>query len=744
MSVIMRAPSTLTYCTLIVCALSGAVGADPLPPAGKENTLDTSPENAVHINQLIHETSPYLLQHAHNPVDWYPWGDEAIERARAENKPIFLSIGYSACHWCHVMAHESFESEAIAAILNDHFVSIKVDREERPDLDEIYMTAVIGLTGQGGWPMSVWLTPELKPFYGGTYYPPHSGYGRPGFGDLLRNIAQAWESQEDEVRKSAEGLHQFITAQLAATPTETGTVSEDVLKNAFHQVVRTFDPGDGGWGQAPKFPSSHTIGFLLRHFARTGDGEALRQATETLDKMAYGGLYDQLGGGFHRYSVDAEWLVPHFEKMLYDNGQLSQVYLEAYQLTGNPLYRRIVEDTLDYVLRDLRDERGGFHSAEDADSEGEEGKFYLWSHTELVDLLGEEDAKVFCAYYAISPGGNFSSHEPYHDNLNIPHVPRAPEAVAESLGMTVADLEARLAPMRVKLMEVRSQRVRPGLDDKVLTSWNALMISGFAQAGRVLNNAKYVTAAQEAGQFLLDHMTRDGGLLRTHRHGESRLPGYLDDYAFTVCAFVDLYESTFDVKWLKEADRIAEEMIARFWDDAAGTFFFTGSEHKDLLVRTRPTYDGAEASGNSMAALGLLRLARLRDKGDYHKKAKRLLAGNAERLQSTPQGYLRMLWAADLFLHPPHEIAVVGPEDDSTRALLDIIDKHYLPNKVLAVLDPGSAGAAEASETIPLLAEKTAQGGAATVYVCRDFVCDQPLTDPKSLNEKLSGLHATP
>lgn len=695
---------------------------------------------SVHINDLIHETSPYLLQHAHNPVAWYPWGDGAIEKARAENKPIFLSIGYSSCHWCHVMAHESFENEQIAAILNEHFVSIKVDREERPDLDEIYMAAVVGLNGQGGWPMSVWLTPDLKPFYGGTYYPPVDRFGRTGFGSILMSIATTWETREADVRKGAEGLQEFIVQRLAGDAPAPGTVTGELLMNAFQQVCRTFDPEDGGWGQAPKFPSSHTVGFLLRHFARTGDREALRQATDTLDHMARGGLYDQLGGGFHRYSVDQEWLVPHFEKMLYDNGQLSQVYLEAYQLTGNPLYRRVTEETLDYVLRDMRDALGGFHSAEDADSEGEEGKFYLWSYDALVQHLGEEGARVFSAYYAARPEGNFSSHEPYHDKLNILHVPRAPEAVAASLGMGVDALEQALEPMRATLMKVREGRVRPGLDDKVLTSWNALMISGFAQAARVLNNAAYGRAAEEAGQFILDHMCRDGGLLRTHRKGESQLPAYLDDYAFTVFAFIDLYECTFEVKWLLEADRLAGEMIARFWDNDAGAFYFTSEEHQDLLVRTRPSYDGAEPSGNSMAALGLLRLARLRNDADYQEKAKRILEGAQGQLAQAPQAFLRLFWAVDLFLHPPHEVAFAGaPDDPRTRVLLDTLDRHYVPNKVLALIDPEGDG--EPGKAVPLLEGKTLLNGVPTVYLCRDFVCDRPLTDPVELDKKLGTLH---
>ncbi len=656
-------------------------------------------------NALAHETSPYLLQHAHNPVDWFPWGDAAIERARAEDKPIFLSIGYSACHWCHVMERESFENETIAAFLNAHFVSIKVDREERPDLDDIYMSAVVALNGQGGWPMSVFLTADLKPFYGGTYYPPTDHYGRPGFLTLLNGLLNAWQHRRDEIHKNAEGLTDYVSAQLSAMAEGAGSDAPppvSLLDAAVKDLKQTYDATHGGWGGAPKFPSGMTIGLLLREYRRTGNRDALAMATHTLDRMASGGMYDLLGGGFARYSVDEEWLVPHFEKMLYDNAQLAQAYIEAWQLTGTPRYAQVARETLDYVLRDLRDPLGGFHSAEDADSEHEEGKFYLWRKAEIVEILGAQDAEVFCRAYGIEDGGNFHSHEPYHQGLNV--LRRAGEAD-----------DARLVAMRDKLLEVRSRRVRPGLDDKVLTSWNGLMISSFCHGAQAFGEPRYAQAAAEAGRFLLEHQWRDGTLLRTHRRGESRLPGYLDDYAFLANGFVDLYETTFDPAWLDAARDLVDAMLAKFWDEATGAFFFTGDEHKHLIARTRPSYDGAEPSGNSVAVLALLRLASLLERPDYEAHARRVLAACGSLMARAPRGYLKLLWGLHWLHVPPVEIALVGERE----AALAAIGQCYIPNRVI-VAPPA---------VLPLLEGKTTPA----VYFCRNHACDAPLETIEAL-----------
>jgi len=710
------------------------LAATPFPKTTEGDPV-TQPdtEKRLHINHLIHETSPYLLQHAHNPVDWYPWGEEALQKARTEDKPIFLSIGYSACHWCHVMEHESFENEDIAAILRENFVSIKVDREERPDIDEIYMAAVVGLTGSGGWPMSVWLTPDLKPFYGGTYYPPVDRFGRAGFPRVLQSIADAWKNRREEVLNSADGLTQYLQAQLTAAPqrdTE-DQPGKDNIEKAIANLRANFDTTDGGWGGAPKFPSSASILLLLRAAHRSGDPERLHMAEKTLEAMAYGGIYDQLGGGFHRYSVDAEWLVPHFEKMLYDNAQLAVAYIEAYQLTKKPLYARIARETLDYVLRDMHDERGGFHSAEDADSEGEEGKFYIWTHAQIEEALGKEDAALFCAYYNVQASGNFTSHEPYHHQQNILHLTQPPADIAQSLGLTEEALEARLAPMRATLVALRAKRTRPGLDDKVLTSWNGLMISAFARGARVLGHARYTEAAEAAANFLLQHMKRGDVLLRTHRKGESRLDAYLDDYAFTANALVDLYETTFDPKWLHEAEALAARMLNRFWSEESGLFYFSSEDHKHLLVRTQPTYDGAEPSGNAIAALALQRIALHHEKPHYNQVTRKILGAMKPQLEKAPQAFLRMLLALDFALHPPREIAIIGPRAEA-QPLLDIVSHTFVPNLAIAYAETPSA-----DTPLPLLRDKKAIGGKATAYLCQNYACDAPLTTPDALREKL-------
>jgi len=694
---------------------------------------ESSPARA---NRLAGETSPYLLQHAGNPVDWHPWGNEAIRRARGENKPIFLSIGYSACHWCHVMERESFEDAKIAAILNEHFISIKVDREERPEVDEIYMTAVQMMTGQGGWPLSVFLTPELKPFFGGTYFPPEDRLGMPSFGKVLLAISQAWRDRRDDLDDNADRVLAALREQASAAAPASGPLDGAIFARAATALRREFDPQWGGFGGPPKFPPGAAIAFLLREQLETGDRDLLAMAAITLDRMAAGGMHDQIGGGFHRYSVDAKWLVPHFEKMLYDNAILAKVYIEAWQASGHQRHRRVAEGIFEYVLRDMTDATGGFHSAEDADSEGVEGKFYVWTRREILAALGEEDGELFCDFYGASEGGNF-------EGKNILHVARDPAAFAGSRGLSPQELEERLGPLRQKLFEVRSRRARPGKDDKVLAAWNGMMISALARGYQAFGNPRYREAAERAADFVLAEMVRDGTLLRTYRggregEGQSKLPAYLDDYAEMAFALVDLYEATFDLGRLEAADRLVGKMAADFWDSEHGGFFYTSGDHKDLLVRMKPSYDGAVPSGNSVAAVVLLRLARLLDQREYRDKAEQILASMQPQIATQPRGHLNLICAADFHLRPGREIALVGqPQGSDTERLLRVVHGRFIPNKVLALLDPGSPDAEAAGRRVPLLAGKTMIDGKATAYVCENFACKQPVDDAAALEAML-------
>ncbi|MFH1268275.1 MAG: thioredoxin domain-containing protein, partial [Planctomycetota bacterium] len=636
---------------------SNSQEGDKTMNASSNSVQETEAERSSpqHVNRLAKETSPYLLQHARNPVEWYPWSAEALRRAKEENKPIFLSIGYSACHWCHVMERESFEDPETARILNAHFIAIKVDREERPDLDEIYMTAVQVMTGQGGWPLSVFLTPDLKPFYGGTYFPPEDRFGMPSFKKVLNRMAEVWRAQPDDVAHNAEQMVVALRANAAPAPASSGALDDSIFSSPAAQLVQSFDPNWGGFGGEPKFPSGAAIAFLLRQQLcadRSLQRDLLAVATVTLDRMAHGGIHDQIGGGFHRYSVDAQWLVPHFEKMLYDNAILGQAYLEAYQATGKDLYRRVAAGIFDYVLRDMTDSRGGFHSAEDADSEGEEGKFYVWRPEEITAVLGEEEGGFFCRCYGVSEEGNF-------EGSNILHVPRDREAFLRAEGISEAELEGRLAPLRRKLLAVRDKRVRPAKDDKVLAAWNGMMISAFARGYQVLGDQRYRSAAEGAADFVLAQMVREGVLLRTYRAapdssdgGTSKLPAYLDDYAEMAGALVDLYEATFELRWLEAADELAGRMVADFWDQEEGGFFYTSAAHKDLLVRTKPFFDGAVPSGNSVATLVLVRLGKLLDNQDYLAKAERVLVSMRDAMVAQPRAHLDLLSAADFYLRP--------------------------------------------------------------------------------------------
>ncbi len=694
-----------------------------------------SPGGAMtHTNHLIHEKSPYLQQHAHNPVDWYPWGPEALGRARKENRPIFLSIGYSTCHWCHVMEHESFENDTIAAYLNAHYIAIKVDREERPDLDNLYMAAVQGMTGSGGWPMSVFLTPELKPFYAGTYFPPDDRYGRPGFGRLLKSLNDAFTNRRAEVDSSAEGVTEFLRAQAdshaGAAPRMPGI---DVLETAVAQLDSSFDALQGGFGTAPKFPTPHHLMFLLHYHARTGSVKALHMATLTLQQMYRGGIHDHLGGGFHRYSTDGEWLAPHFEKMLYDQAGLLESYVAAWKVTRDPEFAEAARDISDYVLRDLRHAEGGFLSAEDADSEGEEGRFYVWSPGEVKTALGV-DAERFAKIYDVSAGGNW-------EGKNILRLKKSVHEWARELGVGESALRSELARDRAKLLALRSSRVRPHLDDKVLSGWNGLMISAMAQAGAALDEPRYTEAARKAADFALAHMERSGRLLRRWHSGSADIPAYLEDYAFFARGLLDLYEVTRDTRYLAESLRLAREMD-RIFKDPAGGYRFSGEGNEELLAPTRDVYDGATPSGNSVAAGLLLRLGHLTADRQLEDKGRSVLTTFGGTVSQSPQAYTEMLRGADFAAGPTAEIVLAGRQDDpELQAMERELQHRFLPRAVSA-LNPVGAGEAQTVALVPYLKDQGALGGKATAYVCRGYACRLPVHTASELARELDGLSA--
>ena len=680
-----------------------------------------------HTNRLIHETSPYLLQHAHNPVDWYPWGDEALTRAKQEQKPILLSIGYSACHWCHVMERESFENEEIAAVMNELFINIKVDREERPDLDEIYMNAVQIMTRQGGWPMTVFLTPDLKPFYGGTYYPPTDRYGRPGFPKVMHAVAEAFSGQNTQVLEQADQITAHLAQMSNLVDPHHHELTEELMTNAFQNYNSQFDSHHGGFGNAPKFPPSMGLPFLLRYWHYSGNANALEMVELTLEKMARGGMYDQLGGGFHRYSTDAHWLVPHFEKMLYDNAQLVVAYFEAYQATQKLFYRDIATETLDYVIREMYDaENGGFYSTQDADSEGVEGKFFVWEPNDVEDIIGEENAEIFCEYYDITPQGNFEGE-------NILNVQAPPDILARKLRIDLGELESLLADGKQKLFEAREKRIKPGLDDKILTSWNGIMIRGMAMGYQLTGKPEYLEACEKSAEFVLTTLSQDNGLLlRTYRDGKSHLNAYLEDYSYFIAGLIALYEASFEPKWLTEAERLAHIMIDQFGDDAGDGFFFTGKAHETLIVQSKSAYDGATPSGASMAIHSLLRLAKHLDNPEFHDKAFETLLLYFHQMEGMPSGSGQLLCELAFLLSTPKEVAIVGTKGDAkTEALLAALHSTYQPNKIVALSESAEG------QTLPLLTGKTQVDGGTTAYVCENYVCQAPTTDVEAFVELL-------
>jgi len=686
-------------------------------PAGNKKVTEHK-----HTNSLINETSPYLLQHAHNPVDWYPWGETALSRARAENKPILLSIGYSACHWCHVMEHESFENEDIARLMNENFVNIKVDREERPDLDQIYMNAVQMMTGQGGWPMTMFLTPEGVPFYGGTYFPPNDRYNMPGFPRILASVAEAFQSQPDQVASTATAmLGELRRVGLADQSRE--VLTADVLDGALRRISANYDRTNGGFGGAPKFPPAMNLEFLLHSHHRTGSTEALEMVEHTARKMSLGGMYDQLGGGFHRYSVDAKWLVPHFEKMLYDNALLSRFYLHLFQATKDPAARRIAEETLDYVVREMTDAAGGFYSSQDADSEGEEGKFFVWSRREVLEILGDREGELFCRYFDVTEGGNFEGE-------NILHVTSTIADVAAKNKLSGEELQAIINSGRQKLFALREQRIKPGRDEKVLTAWNGLMLSSFAEASAILDRSDYRRVAEANGRFLLSHLQNDGLLLRTYKDGEARLNAYLEDYACLIDGLISLYEATGELTWLESAIALADKMIEQFWDDSEGGFFFTGKSHEKLIVRSKEFLDNATPSGNSIATMCLLRLGLLTAKDDYRRRATAVLRLIADQIRRYPSAFGFALSALDFFLGTPLEVVIVGSPGPRLDELLRTVWVTYMPNRVIATCQKDHQ---TASTVVPLFVGRDTLSTEPTAFVCQASACQQPVNFPADL-----------
>ena len=678
-------------------------------------------------NRLAQETSPYLLQHKNNPVDWYPWGEEAFSKARADDKPVLLSVGYSACHWCHVMERESFEDEATAEIMNENFVNIKVDREERPDVDSIYMSAVQAMTRHGGWPMTVFMTPDGAPFYAGTYFPPVPSRGMPAFKQVLLNLAEAYKNRRDEVLKSAEGVREYLQAATSASVPQVG-ISEELFTRAASSLVGQIDHRFGGFGGAPKFPQAMNLEVLLRYYKRTNDRAPLTGLELTLRQMANGGIYDQLGGGFHRYSVDEYWLVPHFEKMLYDNALLARLYLEAYQATGDAFYRRIAEETLDYVARDMKAPEGGFYSAEDADSEGVEGKFYVWTPGEIEGALEPDEARLAIRFWDVTERGNF-------EGKNILYVPHPPEAVAAEFDISTEELWEKIVVIRQKLFAEREKRVRPGRDEKVLAAWNGLMLRAFAFAARVLEREDYRRIAEKNAVFLLEKLRLGGRLRRSYKDGRPRFNGYLEDYACVADGLVALYEATFETRWLAEAKALADAILELFWDEQRAAFYDTSADHEELVTRPRDVYDSAAPSGNSVAVDVLLKLSVLLDREDYRRRAESILEGLSGAIARISGGFGRLLSALDFYMSTPYEVAVIGnPEAPDTKALLAAVYSAYLPNKVVA---GRSESDEEASRLVPLLADRSVRDGRATAYVCVQYACQSPTTDAEQLKRQL-------
>ncbi|MBN1191708.1 MAG: thioredoxin domain-containing protein [Dehalococcoidales bacterium] len=669
-------------------------------------------------NSLARETSPYLLQHAANPVDWYPWGEEALTRARMENKPVLLSIGYSACHWCHVMAHESFENENIARIMNRNFINIKVDREERPDLDAVFMEAVQSMTGSGGWPLTVFLTPDCKPFFGGIYFPPEDRHGMPGFARILEAVTEAYHSRRSEIEQASRQIEAALKVKTGQQQYQEPP-SADILDRAYLALKSDFDITNGGFGSAPKFPQAMVLEFLLRYYLRTRDVDALTMVTLTLEKMAAGGIYDQIGSGFHRYSTDSRWLVPHFEKMLYDSALLIRVYLHAFLVTGNRLFRRIAEENTDFVLREMTGREGGFYSSRDADSEGTEGEYYLWKPDEIRDVIGEERAGIVNHYFGVSANGNF-------EGRNILYA-------GERLQPEETDI---IKQARASLLRAREKKIPPAWDDKRLASWNGLMLSGLAEAARVFNRSDYLKAAVANGSFLLESMMANGYLKHSYRLGKADIEGYLDDYSLVIEGLLNLHQATLSGRWLREAVRLTGTMIEEFWDESEGVFFDTGKRHQALFVRPRNIHDAATPSGSSAAVSAIMKVSRLIGNEELENIAAKSLNSVRDNISRYPPGFGNWLCAMDFHLSAPREIVLIGPGTSPlTAQLLDVLFNIWLPNKVMAAMDPDDP---HRMDDLMLLENRPMIDNRPTVYICERYSCLTPVNDPVVLKKHLN------
>ncbi len=692
-------------------------------------------------NRLIHESSPYLLQHAANPVNWFPWGEEAFGKAKREDKLILLSIGYSTCHWCHVMEHESFSDGDVAELLNKNFVSIKVDREERPDIDKVYMTITQMMTGRGGWPMTVILTPEKKPFFTGTYFPKKARWGQPGLMELLPALQDAWLSNRGKILEDADKITQVLRQANKQKPGD--SLDKTVLDKTQKLLKERFDITEGGFGSKPKFPMPHYLSFLLRYYYRTGNKQDLYMVEKTLSQMRPGGIYDHVGFGFHRYATDSRWLVPHFEKMLYDQALLAIAYSEAYQVTGKVLFKQTAAEIISYVMRDMASPEGGFYSAEDADSEGVEGKFYLWTLEEIREIIGKEEADLYKTIYNVKIGGNFREEATGHAvQSNILNMPKPLHQIAEDMNIPEAQLHERLEKSRRKLFNAREKRVHPFKDDKILTDWNGLMIAALAKTGQALDEPKYIDAAERAGNFVIsDLIDSNGRLLKRYRKGTAGVAAYLNDYAFMVWGLLELYEATFNTKYLKEAIRLNDIMLSRFWDEQDGGFYMTADDSEKVIVRMKEIDDGAIPSGNSVAAMNLLRLSRITGRNVYASHTEKITTAFSNSLNSYPATSTHLMSALEFALNPTYEVVIVGkPRASDTRSMLAALRKAFIPAKVVLFRSPDTEDA-EILTIAPYTAAMTALNGNATAYVCENFSCKLPTT---SIREMLESLQVNP
>jgi len=702
------------------------------------NVINNTDKNVKHHNRLKFEKSPYLLQHADNPVDWYPWGKEAFEKARLENKPIFLSIGYSTCHWCHVMAHESFEDPLVARLINEVFISIKVDREERPDIDKIYMTVCQMLTGSGGWPLTIIMTPDKKPFFAATYIPKESRFGRTGMIDLIPQIKDIWISRKNEVLNSADQIVSSLKQTSNDSPAD--ELSKATLKIAYDQLSQRFDKQNGGFSGAPKFPTPHNLLFLLRDWKHSSDEYALEMVEKTLQAMRQGGIYDHVGFGFHRYSTDGHWLVPHFEKMLYDQALLAMAYTEAYQVTKKKDYEKIARENFTYVLRDMTAKEGGFYSAEDADSEGEEGKFYLWTEDEIRQILTKEEADLIFKVFNTEEDGNFNEEATRRKTgTNILHLNKSLDEIASEIKMSDHMFQNILNSARQKLFVLREKRIHPHKDDKVLTDWNGLMIAAFAKAAQVFDEQRYTEAAKNAVDFILKNMRRtDGRLLHRYRDNQAAILANLDDYAFLIWGLIELYETNFDVNYLKTALNLNRDLIMHFWDDKNGGFFFTPDDGENLLVRQKEIYDGAIPSGNSVAMLNLLRLGRMTANHDFEEKAAQIGKAFSDTATQLPAAHTQLMVALDFAVRPSFEIVIVGNhQGKDTMDILRILRTQFIPNKVI-LFRPSGQDAPDISRIAAFTKNLSSIDGKTTVYVCTNYTCKMPTTDTSKMLDLLN------